>query len=253
MVSPFKNNIIACTEEGEQVQACTIFKRVYGIAVIPHTEEAVISLADVKIIQFVNIVSLVPGRQIKVVIEDNSIYGIAVVRDSIIVGGSCGNVHFIEKMKGKCLKTIKIGPGAIRSIVPFISAKDDVIYCCEHSGNKKVHRLKLDGSLISNCELENPIGMTLDSKSNVYVESYDFGELYNPLGITLDSKGNIYITCYDSHCLHRLSSDCKIDDIMLKKADGIDRPMSVAFNKTFSKLYISNSGSDRSVLIFNCK
>ncbi|XP_063427146.1 uncharacterized protein LOC134710690 [Mytilus trossulus] len=229
MVSPFKNNIIACNDTGEQIQARTISKRVYGIAIIPQTEEAVVSLPDVKIIQFVNIVSLVPGRQLRVFIEDSSIYGIAVVRDSIIVGGSCGNVHFIEKMKGKCLKTIKIGTRTISSLVPFISAKDDVIYCCEYRGSKKVYCMKLDGTLISSYELDDP------------------------MGISLDSKRNMYVTCHNSHDLHRLSSDCKIDNILLKKSNGLDQPMSIAFNKTYSKLYISNSGYDTSLLVFNCK
>ncbi|CAC5400456.1 unnamed protein product [Mytilus coruscus] len=224
----FKNNLMAYTEAGTQVETCSISSWIFGIAIIPHTEEAVVSLADVKIVQFVNIVSLMPGRQLKVIMEDSSMYGIAVVRDSIIVGGSSGNVYFIEKMKGKCLKTIKIGTGTISSLVPFISAKDEVLYCCEYSGNKKVHCMKLDGTLISSCELKNPIG------------------------ITLDSKRNVYVACNDSDELHRLSSDWDVDDILLMKSDRIDKPMSVAFNKTYSKLYISNSGSDNNLLVFNC-
>ncbi|CAG2254169.1 unnamed protein product [Mytilus edulis] len=199
------------------------------IAIIPHTEETVVSLADAKIIQFVNIVSLVSGRQLQVTIKDSNMYGIAVVCDILIVGGSSGNVYFIEKTNGKCLKTVKIGTGTISSIVPFIRAKDEVLYGSEYSGNKKVHSLKLDGTFISNCELENPIGMTFDSKRNVYVSCYDFGEL------------------------HRLTADCEVDIILLTKSDKLDNPVSVAFNKTYSKLYVSNSGSDESILVFNCK
>ncbi|XP_052105992.1 uncharacterized protein LOC127738695 [Mytilus californianus] len=224
-----KNNLMAYKETGTLVQTCTISSRIFGIAIIPHTEEAVVSLADVKIVQFVNIVSLMPGRQLRVIIEDSSMYGIAVVRDSIIVGGSSGNVYVIEKMKGKCLKTIKIGTGNISSLVPFVSAKDEVLFCCEYNGNKKVHSMKLDGTLISSCELGNAIGMTLDSKRNVYVASSDSDELY------------------------RLSSDWDVDDILLMKSDRLDKPMGVAFNRTYSKLYISNCGFDKSLLVFNCK
>ncbi|XP_071162704.1 uncharacterized protein [Mytilus edulis] len=232
MISNFKDNVIACRETGVQIQACTISERVFGIAIIPHTNEAVVSLVDVKIIQFVNLSSMMLGRQLQVTMADYGMYGIAVVRDTIIVGGTSGNVYFIEKTNGKCLKTVEIGKGNIISLMPFISAKDEVLYCSEYyeySANTKVHSLKLDGTFISSCELNKPFGMTLDSKRNVYV------------------------TCYNSHELHRLSPDLKVNKILLKKSDGIDTPLSVAFNNTYSKLYISNSGFDKSVLIFNCK
>ncbi|VDI61313.1 Hypothetical predicted protein [Mytilus galloprovincialis] len=229
MSSHFKDNLIAYTEAGDQVQACTISNRVFGIAIIPHTDEAVVSLTTGKMIQFVKISTMVPGRQLQVTMKDSRMYGIVVIRDTIVVGGSYGNVYFIEKTNGKCLKTVEIGTGIISSLVPFISAKDEVLYCCEYSGNKKVHRLKQDGTFISSCELDNPLGMTLDS------------------------KGNIYVACYGRNELHRLSSDCKVDDILLIQSDGIDKPMSVVFNKTFTKLYVSKDGLDKSVLIFSCK
>ncbi|XP_063427148.1 uncharacterized protein LOC134710692 [Mytilus trossulus] len=229
MSKNFKDNVIACTETGMQIQACTISNKVFGIAIIPQTDEAVVSLVDVKIIQFVNLSSMKLGRQLQVTMKDSGMYGIAVVRDTIFVGGNSGNVYFIEKTNGKCLKTVEIGTGIISSLVPFISAKGEVLYCCEHRGNNKVHSLKLDGSFTSSCKL------------------------YSPLGMTLDSKRNIYVTCCNSHELHRLSPDLKLNNILLKKSDGIDYPLGVAFNKTYSKLYLLNGGSDKSVLIFNCK
>ncbi|VDH95203.1 Hypothetical predicted protein [Mytilus galloprovincialis] len=221
------NDMRACTDTGEQIQACTISNRVFSIAIIPHTDEAVVSLADEKIIQFVNISRMMPCRQLQVFIEDKSIYGIAVIRDSIIVGGSFSNVYLIEKINGKCLKTFKVGTGSISSLVSFTSGEDELLYCCEFDGNMTVQSMKLDGTLISSCKLNKP------------------------MGITIDTKGNLYVTCYRSNELHRLSSDCKEDNILLMKSDGIDKPMSVAFNKTFTKLYISNN--DKSVLIFKCK
>ncbi|CAG2220624.1 unnamed protein product [Mytilus edulis] len=225
----FNNNVISCTETGDQIQACTIFHRVFGIAIVPHTEEAVISLANAKIIQFVNISSMMPGRQLQVTVKDNCINGIAVVRDTIIVGGCSGNVYFIEKINGKCLKTVNIGTGTITSFVSLLGGINDVLYCCENGGQKRVHGMKLDGTYISSSDVKNP------------------------MGVTSDSKRNLYVACYESNELQRLSSDYKVHDILLMKSDGIDNPMGIAFNKTYSKLYISNSGSDKSVLIFNCK
>ncbi|XP_063425608.1 uncharacterized protein LOC134709370 [Mytilus trossulus] len=229
MHSNFNNNVISCTETGDQIQACTIFHRVFGIAIVPHTEEAVISLANAKIIQFVNISSMIPGRQLQVTVKDIYINGIAVVRDTIIVGGGSGNVYFIEKINGKCLKTVNIGTGTITSFVSLLGGINGVLYCCENWGKMQVHCMKLDGTFISSFDVKNPTG------------------------VTLDSKGNLYVACYGSNELCRLSSDYEVHDILLKESDGIDQPMDVAFNKTYSKLYISNSGFDKSLLIFNCK
>lgn len=89
---------------GVQIQACTISKRVFGIAIIPHTEEAVVSLAESKIIQFANIKSMIPGRKLQVTIVNSSMFGITVVRDLIIIGGNSSYMYFIEKLMENILK-----------------------------------------------------------------------------------------------------------------------------------------------------
>ncbi|CAG2254168.1 unnamed protein product [Mytilus edulis] len=122
MLDNFKDNVIAYTETGEKSKSCTVSNRVYGIAIIPNTDEAVVSLPEAKIIQFVNLSSMMTGRQLQVTIKDMFMYGIAVVCDTLIVSGSSGNVYFIEKIKGKCLKSFTIGTGSICSFLPIISA-----------------------------------------------------------------------------------------------------------------------------------
>ncbi|CAC5374775.1 unnamed protein product [Mytilus coruscus] len=221
------NQISLMTETGQHLQSCTVTAgRVWGIALIPGTDEAVVTLPDNGFIQFFNITSFTLGRQIDVNVSP---YGVAVVKDNVIEGNSNGKVVFIERVSGKYLKTLNVGSGYIVSIVSVVDNKDEPLYCCEYSDGTMVICLKGDGTCIFSHSLSGP------------------------MCLALDSKGNSYVTAYNTNELHRLSSDAKVDHILLKRSDGLDKPLAVAFNRTFGKLYISNDGNDRSVLIFNCK
>ncbi|VDI08855.1 Hypothetical predicted protein [Mytilus galloprovincialis] len=212
-------------QTGQHLKSCTVTDgNIWGISIIPGTDEAVVTLPNKRLIQFFNITSFTLGRQIHVNIYP---YGVAVVKDNVIVGSTSGEVAFIERVSGKCLKTLKVGRGQIVSIVPGVNDKDELLYCCEYAGGNMVIGLKFDGTPIF---------------------SHSLGA---PMCLALDSKRNSYITGYYSNELHRLSADTKVDDILLKSSDGLDNPLAVAFNMTFEKLYISND--NRSVLIFNCK
>ncbi|CAC5374774.1 unnamed protein product [Mytilus coruscus] len=211
------------TETGQHLQSCTVAAgRVWRIALIPGTDDAVITLPDNRFIQFFNITRFTLGRQVP---ANVSPYGVAVVKDNVIVGSSNRKVVFIERVSGKCLKTLKVGRGQILSIFPVVDDKDELLYCCEHDGGTIVICLKFDGTRIFS----------------------------HPVCLALDSKGNSYATAVRTNNLHRLSSDAQVDDILLKGSDGLDQPLAVAFNRNFEKLYISNGGKDISVLIFNCK
>lgn len=59
--------------------------------------------------------------------------------------------------------------------------------------------------------------------------------LKEPVALALDSKENLYVIEIDSEDLHRLSSNGKVDDILLKKFDGLDLPFAIVFNKTYRK------------------
>ncbi|CAC5411469.1 unnamed protein product [Mytilus coruscus] len=215
------------TETGQHLQSCTVNEgTIWGIAIIPGTEEAFVTLPEKRSIQFFNITSFTLGRQIRLNVSP---YGVTVVKDNVIVGSSSGKVVYIDRVSGKCLKTLNIGNGIILSIVSVVNDKDELLYCCENTGGNMVMCLKFDGTRI-------------------------FSQLLNgPVFLALDSEGSSYVTAHRSSDLHRLSSDARVDNILLGRSDGLDMPLAVAFNRTFEKLYISNGGKNKSVLIFNCK
>ncbi|CAG2255419.1 unnamed protein product [Mytilus edulis] len=231
------NKLLLCNDEAKQIslmdetgqhlKSCTVNVTngyIWGIAIIPGTNEAIVTLPSDRLIQFINITNFTLGRQIHVNINP---YGVAVVKDVVIAGSKSGEVVFIERVSGKCLKTLKVGRGQILSIVPGVNDKDELLYCCETGGNMIIC-LKVDGTRIFSKSLKEPVG------------------------VALDSKGNLYVTGYSSNYLHRIISDAKVDAVFLKGFDGLNQPLAVAFNKTFEKLYISNENG-KSVLIFNCK
>ncbi|XP_063427114.1 uncharacterized protein LOC134710657 [Mytilus trossulus] len=219
--------ISSMNETGQHLQTCTVAAgRVWGIALITGTPEAIVTLPDNRLIQFFNVTSFTLGRQIKVDIDP---YGVAVVKDIVIVGSNRGEVVFIQRVSGKWLNTLNVGFGTIVSIVSVVNDQDELLYCCDYAGGNMVIGLKFDGTPIFSHSLSGPMCLALDSKRNSYV------------------------TGYDSNDLHRLSADATVDDILLGNADGLDHPLAVAFNMTFEKLYISNGGNNKSVLIFNCK
>lgn len=223
-----ENNISAWTETGQHLQSLTIpGRRVFPIAIIRGTDEAVISMPEDGLIQFFNINSFTEAKEIQVSIM--SPHGIAVIRDTVLVGSKDGKVSFVNKTSGKCQKTLKVCKGELTAFVPKVGDQEDErLYCCEHNCGNAVICLKLDGTRISSCVLKEPVALELDS------------------------QGHVYVTEYNCHNLHRLSSNGEVDAILLKEADGLYRPLAVIFNKTYNKMYISNFGSISNFMIFNC-
>lgn len=219
------NNVSIWTETGHHLKSCTAAGRPFGIAIVPGTDEAVVTLKNISSIQFINITNVTPGRRIGT--DLSSPYGVAVIRDSVYVGSNYGQVLIINRISGECLRKLKVGHGVITSIIPPDDNKAERLYVCEYNGDL-VRCIKLDGTCIFSCVVNRP--MTL----------------------ALDTKRNSYVTGFDSNDLHRISPDGKEVNRILKETDGLNIPIAVAFNKTYSKMYISNS-SDKNVMIFNCK
>lgn len=216
------------SETGQHLKSCSVPDcRIWGITLIPGTDEAVVTLPDNRLIQLFNVTSFTLGKQIGV---DVNPYSVAVVKDNVILGSNTGEVVFMERESGKCLKTLKVGSGQILSIVPGVDDKDELLYCCEYKGGNMVICVKMDGTK----KFSQPFK--------------------GPLDLALDLKGNSYVTVFFSSELHRLSSNGQVDDILLRTSEGFDGPLAVAFNKTFEKLYISSRGPvNKGVLVFNCK
>ncbi|CAC5411467.1 unnamed protein product [Mytilus coruscus] len=217
------NNLSLWTETGQHLKSSTAAGRPFGMAIVPGTDEAVVTLINLNSIQFINITSNTPGRQVH--IDVSGPLGIAVIRDNIYVGSSKGQVSIINRISGNCLKTLNVGCSFITAINPFIEKTEEQLYCCEYGGENLVSCIKLDGTRVFSCVVNGP--MTL----------------------ALDTNGNSYVTEYNSSNLLRISSDGKKDKIILQNSDRLNSPLAVAFNKTYNKTYISNA---HNVMIFNC-
>ncbi|CAG2224319.1 unnamed protein product [Mytilus edulis] len=209
---------------GDHIQECTLADYAWGMAIIPGTNEAVVTLPLIKSVQFVNITSLVPGKVLKV---SDRCQGVAVIKNMIILGG-IGKVHFCS-MEGSLLKTVDVGRGCLHSLK---ANKTGMIYCCEAKGDT-LYCIDINGAVIF---------------------QYSSPEFKGPIDIALDGKENLYVTTWGTNKLHRLSKDGKLIDIVLKKEDGLNEPYAVAFNKNYTKLYIANGLGieNKEVLIFDC-
>ncbi|CAC5377168.1 unnamed protein product [Mytilus coruscus] len=213
------------SETRDHIQVCKLAAPVWGIATIPGTNEAVVTLPSIDSVQFANIASMAPGKVMEV--PDRS-FGVTIVKNMIVLGGT-EKVYFLS-MTGSLMKIVNVGSGYLYSLQ---TGKMDMIYCCEARTNS-LHCIDINGTLIFS-----------------YKSSPDFN---GPIDMALDGKENLYVTTWKTNKLHRLSKDGKLHDIVLKKEDGLDAPYAVGFNKTYSKLYIANGQYDenKEVLIFDC-
>ena len=212
------------SETGDHIQDCSLAESAWGISMIPGKHEAVVTLPSMKAVQFVDITSMIPGTVMKV---PNTAYGVTVIKDKIVLGGE-GKVYILD-MTGFHLKTFNVGS---KFLLSLRVNKMDRIYCCE-TDKDTVHCIDINGTVIF---------------------SYKSPDFKGPVDLALDGEENMYVITRKSNKLHRLSSDWKLHDILLQAEDGLRQPYAVAFNKNYTKLYISNGyhREDKQVSIFDC-
>ncbi|VDI76353.1 Hypothetical predicted protein [Mytilus galloprovincialis] len=71
-----------------------------------------------------------------------------------------------------------------------------------------------------------------------------------PTDICSDDNGHLYVSGQDSNNIHRLTQAGKVIDIALHSQHGIKQPVTMCFNKNYTRLYIVNDWG-KSVLIFD--
>ncbi|XP_071162551.1 uncharacterized protein [Mytilus edulis] len=123
-----KDKVSLWTETGHHIKSCTAAGRPFGIAVVTETDEAVVTLSNVRSMQFINLTTVTIGRQID--IDVSRPHGIAVIRDSVYVGSCDGKVSIINIVSKKCVKTVVIGIGYITAVIPFVKDREELLYCC---------------------------------------------------------------------------------------------------------------------------
>lgn len=219
-----KNSVSSWTEMGEHLQDCTLASEPWGIVTIPVTSEAVVSLPNKSSIQFLNTTDMKTG---KLIVVPSASYGITVINDRIVLGAK-GQVYFINRV-GHCLQTIDVESDFLRSLC---TGRGEAIYCCQPTTEPNLICINHDGATIF---------------------TYSSPSCDGPIGVTSDARGNLYVTAWKSNSLLRMSPDGQLSNIILKKEDGLNAPCGVAFNMSYTKMFIgSNFHDGNGVLIFNC-
>ncbi|XP_071178589.1 E3 ubiquitin-protein ligase TRIM71-like [Mytilus edulis] len=194
----------------------------HGVAVIPGTDKAVITLPNQKSIQFINTKDMTKSNTVNV---GFTCVGITAVRDRIYVGGvhGVGGIIKILDTNGSILKTIKQESDCI-CFIGYDGRKEKFIVRCLD----KLLCIKLDGTLVYSKAIS---GIS---------------------GITLDRQGNLYFCDYHGSNIQRISSGGKCSEKMLNKDNGISQPYGMSFNNDFTKLFVINN-QYTSVCVYKCK
>ncbi|XP_052083856.1 tripartite motif-containing protein 45-like [Mytilus californianus] len=194
----------------------------WDITVVPDSDEAWVTIPESSCIQHVDADSSNVDPPIKV----PKCYGITLVEDNIALG-RWGEVVIVNK-DGIRVKQLEFGKGIIHSLSSGING---TIYCCEgEDGMFRCIRL-LDGKVMFTYNSEN---------------------FRWPVNMATDVQDNIYLLGMKSHNLHRLLPKGTFHKEMLTESDELNFPRCIAFNKNYSKLYISND-LGKSISVFSCK
>ncbi|CAC5421086.1 unnamed protein product [Mytilus coruscus] len=194
-----------------------------GVAVIPETDIAVVTIPEETSVQFVNTTNFT--LDMKVDVEFNC-YSITAVKDQIVVGGFSRvkilrtdgsilqNIHFPDSRYPICWRIL------YDEVTRHITVKTDYnLYC-----------IKSDGTLV----------YTMDGAGI--------------RGISADQQGNIYFTHNRTGNINRLSPDWTISEEVPNKNHGLvdARSGAMTFNSDFTKLFVINKIDDKSVFVYKC-
>ena len=212
-------------KDGKSVKECKLGGRAWNISCHKTSGRIVVALRE-NGIQFVN--NFVAHTQI-IVQNIYVCFGVTWVDDNVYVSGSDsdgkGRIDILDS-NGQHISSISSVSSI--GIVLYIHHRDNNIY---YTDLNSVYCIKKDGSKV----------FTFSSP--------DFKGLY---GIDTDRQGNVYVVGSDSNNILRLSPDGQNIDIIMKKDDGINDPLTLCFSRDFKKLFVSNEGGER-VVVYNCE
>ncbi|VDI23219.1 Hypothetical predicted protein [Mytilus galloprovincialis] len=193
-----------------------------GVAVIPETDTAVVTIPDEKSVQFVNTTNFT--LDIKVDVEFNS-YSITAVKDQIFVGGFS---------RIKILKT----DGSILQSILFPDSRHPIGWRILYNEVTQLITVKTDYNLY--CMNQDGTLSLVYSKDEAI------------RGIAADQQGNIYFTNRTGN-INRLSLDWTTTEEVPNKNHGLDtRSGAMSFNRDFTKMFVINKIDDKSVFVYKC-
>jgi DNA-binding beta-propeller fold protein YncE len=197
---------------GKYMKTIDVSYRPWDIAIIPRTHKAVVTFADKSQIQFINLQTFTQDDRLITIPNSTNTYGIAATSDSIIVGDR-GWIHCLDT-EGTYIKTIPLSTGYIAHYLSI--GHNSQIY---YSTMCSINCLDCDGTEVFSCEIPNE----RDHRK-----------------IATDRNGNVYAAGFNTKTIRRLHSNGTVDRVVLSEDDGVEKPLSICFNKSCDKLYMSN-------------
>jgi DNA-binding beta-propeller fold protein YncE len=196
---------------GKYMKTIDVSDPPWDIAIIPSTRRAVVTFGNNKI-QFINLQTFTQDDKLITIPNYAAICGITSTSDNIIVGDE-GRIHCLDT-EGTYLRTITLSP------------------------EYDAHYLSIGHN--------NHIYYT--SKSSVHCVNWDETEVFSykipneddHRKIAIDRNGNVYVVGSDTNTIQRLHSNGTVDCVVLNEGDGVNRPLSICFNKSCDKLYMAN-------------
>lgn len=196
----------------------------WDIAIIPDTDEAIVSLVSERSIQYVKIENLALDKNVSVKKFQTEIRGIAVTKDRIAMG--CYAKVYICNMQLDVITILKVGG----STAYYLHFDNFDRLCCIVRQVNEIYQFYKTGNLSF---------------------KYSFNDFSNNKnGITSDKYGNVLIADTDKNSIIQVGSDGHYQKQILEGKDGIKNPISLFFNSIFTKLFVVNKNG--SVNIFDC-
>jgi sugar lactone lactonase YvrE len=214
------------SKDGKYVKECELGGIAWDISSHRKSGRIVVAL-KVEGIKFVD--NFVAQTKISVKII-NCCSGVTWVDDNVYVSGSDSNgkgrINILDS-NGQHISSVSSVSIVIRRVY-YIHHRDSNIYYID---NNNVYCIKKDGS---------------------DVFTFSSPDLKRVNGIDTDRQGNTYVVGFGSNNILRLSPDGQNSDIIMKKEDGIIRPITLCFSRDFKKLFVSNERGKR-VVVYNCE
>ena len=214
---------------GKYVKECKLGGKAWDMSYHEKSGRIVVALRDSGVHFVDNLIA-----QAKISIQNiTDCRGVTWVEENVYVGGSDSNGDgriIILDSNGRPISGVN-SISSISSIVKvyYIHHRDNNIYFTDYKQN--VYCIKKD-------------------ESNVL--TFSSPDLGKADGMDTDRQGNAYVIGRGSNNILRLSPDGQNIDIIMKKDDGINDPLTLCFSRDFKKLFVSNEGGER-VVVYNCE
>ncbi|CAC5366117.1 unnamed protein product [Mytilus coruscus] len=197
----------------------------WNIAIIPDTDEAIVSLVPEQAIQYIKIENLALFKKVSLKKKFSSEKrGIAVTKDRIAIG--CCAMDYICNMHLGVITELAVGGGTV-----FYLHFDNIDrLCCIVRLVNEIYCFNKTGKLSFKYSLND----------------YSI----NTNGITSDKHENVLIADTETNSIIQVGSNGEYHKQILEGKDGIKNPITLFFNKTFTKLFVINKNG--SVNIFGC-